>query len=104
MTDRLPEHATLKDHQACIRRIVEDKGWTTDPNELFVLLTEEVGELAKEVRKGWTYGKDKVREEAAEELADVFMYLVDIANHFDVDLDAAVRKKITRNEDREWNH
>lgn len=98
----LPDRATLADYQRRIREIVEEKGWTTDPNEIFVLFTEEVGELAKELRRRWKYGEEG-KDKAAAELADVFMYLMDLANHFGVDLDDAVRKKIAVNDGREWH-
>jgi NTP pyrophosphatase (non-canonical NTP hydrolase) len=98
----MPDRATLADWQERIRRVVAEKGWSTDANEIFVLFTEEVGELAKELRRTWKRGKTaEVREAAAAELADVFMYLVDLANQFDVDLDAAVRKKMAFNDTRE---
>ncbi|MEY4745011.1 MAG: hypothetical protein RL272_956 [Candidatus Parcubacteria bacterium] len=101
----LGEKPTLADHQAFIAALVAEKGWTADPDKIFVLLSEEVGELAKELRRSWKRGMDGVRPEAASELADVFMYLVDLANAFGVDLEQAVREKIAYNDARkEFGH
>lgn len=96
----LSEKPTLTELQEHIRAVVAQKGWSTDPNEIFVLFTEEVGELAKELRRAWKHGNGAVRENAAAELADVLMYLLDLANTFDVDLEQAMRKKLAYNETR----
>ncbi len=97
----LPERPTLAELQAFIRGLVEEKHWTKDPNEVFVRFAEEVGELAKELRKRWKIGP-AASVSAAGELADVLMYLCDLANHFDVDLEKAVRDKLKENEGRTW--
>lgn len=97
---RLSEKPTLAEFQTFIAELVEEKGWSKDPNEIFVLLNEEVGELAKELRRSWKKGMDGVRPQAAAELADVFMYLADLANAFGVDLEQAVRDKVAFNETR----
>lgn len=102
-TDSLPESPTLADFQRHIRETVEENHWTKDPNEIFVLFTEEVGELARELRKKWAYGKDGVSVSAGSEIADIFMYLVDLANHFDVDLESSVREKLEENKGRTWD-
>ena len=96
----LSEEPTLAEFQAFIAALVEEKGWTKDPNEIFVLLTEEVGEVAKEVRHSWKRGADEVRPAVAAELADVFMYLADLANAYGVDLEKAVREKVAFNDTR----
>lgn len=101
----LAEQPTLAEFQAFIAALVEEKGWTKDPDEIFVLLNEEVGEVAKELRHSWKKGMDGVRPAAASELADVFMYLIDLANAFGVDLEKAVRDKVAYNDTRkEFGH
>ncbi len=101
----LPPKPTLAEFQAFIRDLVAEKAWTTDPDEIFALFVEEVGEVAKELRRSWTRGRPAVAEAAGEELADTFMYLLDLANAFGVDLEASVRRKIEKNAARtEFGH
>ena len=48
----LPENPTLKDLQHYLAEVCQERGWTKDtPAEKFVLFIEEVGELAKAMRK-----------------------------------------------------
>ncbi len=101
---KIPKKATVADWQAYVKEMIAEKHWATDPNEIFVLFAEEVGELARELRKKWKYGQAGVAESAGGELADVFMYLMDLGNHFGVDIDAAVRRKIAQNEKRTWEY
>lgn len=100
MSRPLPDKPTLAEFQAFVAALVEEKGWTKDPDEIFVLLTEEVGEVAKEVRRSWKRGAEGVRPEIAAELADVLMYVADLANAYGVDLETAVRDKVAFNETR----
>ena len=82
----LPPRLTLGALQAHVARVVEARDFTRDMNEVFILLTEEVGELATEF-KHRRYYPEKFRVEAlALELADVLMYLLDLGNGFGVDL------------------
>jgi NTP pyrophosphatase (non-canonical NTP hydrolase) len=97
---KLPDGATLPELQAFIAALVAEKGWTTDANELFVLLNEEVGEVAKEIRRTWKNGVDANRDALASELADVLFYLADIANVHGIDLAKACRDKAAFNETR----
>jgi NTP pyrophosphatase (non-canonical NTP hydrolase) len=67
---------------------------------------EEVGELFKAIR-GYNqyYEKPKSKDpkgDVAEEIVDVFNYLLAIANRLDIDLEAAFRKKNARNIMRSW--
>lgn len=104
MPTPLPEKPTLADLQTHVREIVDEKHWTKDPNEVFILFTEEVGELARELRKKWNYGSADVDKDPGGELADVLMYLLDLANHFEIDLETAVRAKIEKNDGRIWDY
>lgn len=97
---------TLKDLQQHLDELCKEKGWDKNSvSEVFLLLTEEIGELAKEVRKqiglqGKTH--EKSHEELKHEFADVFNYLLELANRFDVDLTEAYFEKNKINEDRTW--
>jgi NTP pyrophosphatase (non-canonical NTP hydrolase) len=102
----LPEHPTLKELQYYLVEVCQERGWTKDtPAEKFVLFIEEVGELAKAMRKeaGLYEERAKQREMSLEEeFADVLSYLLDLANCFHVDLEKAFRAKEQLNQSRKW--
>jgi NTP pyrophosphatase (non-canonical NTP hydrolase) len=96
---------TLSDYQQYIREMIVERGFTdTTIPELFMYLSEETGELAKAVRQYTNMHCDDSSEkmEVAHELADVFGYVIDIANHLDVDLEKAFRDKEIINNRRVW--
>ena len=94
--------------QELVNRIVAkraERGFVTDPLKLHVLLTEEVGEIAAELKRLWSknYASfDKAK--LAEEIADVFCLLSALANEFDIDIERAVEEKFFQaDESRTWN-
>jgi NTP pyrophosphatase (non-canonical NTP hydrolase) len=102
----LPEHPTLIDLQKYMDEVCKERGWVKDTYaEKFLLFTEEVGELAKAMRKtvGLYYEKAKPKNiELEEEFADVLSYLLDLANYFQIDLERVFREKEQVNEGRRW--
>jgi len=105
MTD-LSAHPTLPELQQYMDEICKERGWTKDSHaEKFLLFTEEVGELAKAIRKTQGLYQEKARQkhlELEEEFADVLRYLLDLANYFQVDLETAFREKEQINATRTW--
>ena len=103
----LPERPTLSELQHYVAEVCEERGWTKDsPSEKFVLFIEEVGELAKAMRKaaGLYEEQAKPREMPLEEdFADVLSYLLDLANCFGIDLEQAFRAKELVNQSRTWD-
>lgn len=103
---KLHKSASLADYQSYIKIICEEKGWNKRSDiEKMLFLTEEVGELAKAVRKehgGFGYQTPETKEHLEEELVDVFNYVLDIANTHEVNLHEAFVKKWERNERRLW--
>ena len=97
---KLPAQPTLAELQTFIAALVARRGWTTDANEIFTLFTEEVGEVAKEIRRTWKDGVDPHRAALGAELADVLFYVADLANVHGIDLAAAVADKAAFNETR----
>ena len=102
----LPAAPTLAALQRYVADVCVERGWTKDsPAEKFTLFIEEIGELAKAIRK-----RSGLYAEAAkasdwsleEEFADVLSYLLDLANCYDVDLEAAFRAKEAINSMRTW--
>jgi len=102
----LPKHPTLPELQRYLDEVCKERGWTKDNYaEKFLLFTEEIGELAKAIRKTQGLYKEKARPnslELEEEFADVLSYLLDLANYFQVDLEKAFREKERVNSARAW--
>jgi NTP pyrophosphatase (non-canonical NTP hydrolase) len=102
----LPEHPTLKDLQRYMDEVCIERGWVKDTYaEKFLLFTEQVGELAKAMRKTAGLYDEKAKQkniELEEEFSDVLSYLLDLANCFQVDLEKAFREKERINEGRTW--
>lgn len=86
--------------QEYYRRIASVRGYEAEtPQDTMLLLTEEVGELARAVRKrvGLQRAGGFRDESAADELADVQLYVLHLANVLGVSLDEAVTQKERRN-------
>jgi NTP pyrophosphatase (non-canonical NTP hydrolase) len=101
----LPTSDSLKLMQDYVWQINKERGFnTTDPTKKLLMLTEEVGELAKAVRKnaGLTFTDTTRRTEAAEEIADVLIVLLSLATMLDVDAYEAFLAKETKNRERVW--
>lgn len=104
---QLPENPNLKDLQQYVAQVCQERGWTKDtPSEKFMLFVEEVGELAKAMRKSAGLYDEAARPRIIsleEEFADVLSYLLDLANCYRVDLEAAFRAKEQVNQSRQWH-
>ncbi len=104
--NKLEETASLPALQDYIRRMVAERGFEGEtPKELLILLTEELGELAREIRKisDMKYDVKKERSGNMEgELADIFIYLLSMCNVLGVDLFTAFKDKERINCSREW--
>ncbi len=109
----------LKDFQAWHRELDREKGFPQDPYENVLGLVDEVGELARVVRRIRSLEERYLadvgnREEARaravrevldalqEEMADVLAFLLKLANNFDVDLEEAYVEKMEHNWERIW--
>jgi NTP pyrophosphatase (non-canonical NTP hydrolase) len=102
----LKEYPTLSDLQQYLTAVCQERGWTRDtPAEKFLLFVEEVGELAKAMRKTAGLYEERAKQNKVpleEEFADVLSYLLDLANCFQVDLEQAFRTKEAINQSRTW--
>lgn len=107
----LPERPSMADFQRFIHEMEAFHGWLdVDLVHNVFLMIEEVGELAKGIRR---YEKifdeaakpdaAPARENVAEEIVDVLNYLLAIANRLDIDVEAAFRKKNQQNLERVWS-
>ena len=103
----IKDKPTLPDLQEYMKKVCEERGWNNNHLELFLLFSEEVGELAKAIRNyEGLYQEDAKKDkrfELEEEFADVLGYLMDLANYFGIDLEESFRKKEEINSKREWN-
>ncbi len=78
------------------------------PLENLARLTEEVGELARELNHSFGPKKKKSTEkdgEIADEMADVIFTIVCLANSLNIDLDKAFQKtmkKVSTRDEKRW--
>jgi NTP pyrophosphatase (non-canonical NTP hydrolase) len=94
----------LADLQAEIVAERAVRGFTTDPVRVLTLLVEEVGEVARELKKTWSPNYDGFSaDRLAPELADVIVLVCALAAEYDIDLESAVRRKFFDDDaNREW--
>ena len=101
----LKPNPTLRDLQSYVAKMTKERGFDEETvAEKFMLLLEECGEMAKAARKTQNIKSDKNSElfHLEHETADVFIYLLDICNHFGIDLEKAFRDKEKVNKKRIW--
>ena len=70
----------------------------------FIMLIEEVGELAKAIRKhsGGKFASDTTRKDIEHEVGDVLMLFVGTCNILGIDMEQALRTKEAINSLRTW--
>jgi NTP pyrophosphatase (non-canonical NTP hydrolase) len=89
-----------------LREFAARRAWEPyhTPKNLVMALSGEVGELTEHFQWLTPEESDAImagkRAEVEDELADVFIYLVRLADVLDVDLITAAHAKIDRNEER----
>lgn len=96
---------TLRELQEYIWKMNHERGFNTkDADKKLVLLMEEVGELAKAVRKtiGLKFTETTKTTDLEEEIADVMIVLLGLAGITGIDAMDAVIKKEIKNVDRTW--
>lgn len=96
----------LKELEARMHAFVASKGWYAEnspkPQTPRNVATSLVLEAA-EVLEHFQWREDvKDREALAGELADVALYLLQLASIVGIDLEAAVLDKLAANQEREW--
>jgi len=109
LLNTLTEDSSLAQIQEYIDKVVELRGFKGQPVlETMLLLLEEVGELAKAIRKACTkmsVDTDKMQNYGTveSEAADVFFVLTAICNQMDIDLLSALKEKEKKNCTRNWS-
>ncbi|MBQ3393587.1 MAG: hypothetical protein IJG64_00325 [Oscillospiraceae bacterium] len=99
--------ATLPMMQKYIDDMVHVRGFADEtPLEVMLLILEETGELAKEVRKSHSRIKNDTSKQSKtsleSEVGDVFSMLLALCRTVDVDLFTAFRNKELDNCGRHW--
>lgn len=101
----LKENPTLADLQRFVAEACVARGFADETNpERIMLLAEEVGELAKAVRKTTGVRVDPASSKYRVDLeaVDVLWYVLDICNAYGIDLEKAFREKEELNRQRVW--
>ena len=97
---------SIREMQEHTKILVETHGWEKDSiYKKFLLFSEEIGELAKEIRKSEKLYMEDSKDNSKDlegEFADVLNYLLDMANHMNVDLEKVYRDKNEINLKRKW--
>ena len=104
----MPEHKILNELQQEVDQYIgQFKEGYFSPMELMARLTEELGELSREVMHEYGPKKKKVSEEEgsiANEMGDILFVLICMANSMNIDLEKAhdrvMHKFNTRDKDR----
>lgn len=115
----LLQQGSLRSYQQFHSQLDRSKGFDPDLFFNYLLLTEEVGEVASALVKIWREEQrlarngraaDEARQEALtanrenlrEELADLLAYIIKLANYASIDLEQAYLEKMRHNVKREW--
>jgi NTP pyrophosphatase (non-canonical NTP hydrolase) len=94
---------SLKDLQLIIRQFVDERDWDQfhNPKDLAISLSLEAAEVMEHFQ--WKNADEmaehvkKMKTEVGEELADVFYWVLLLANKMDVDLVQTFEKKMEKN-------
>lgn len=105
--ESINERSSVAALQHYIHEMVVRRGFDKEtPRDVFLLLVEEVGELAKALRKYIGLKTDKDKQDRygklESEMGDVFIYLLDLANLLNIPLFRALHGKEKENEKRTW--
>ena len=110
----------LADFQRWHRAFDEERAFEQDLYFNFILLAEEMGELARELTRVWRTERQlrsggrsgeeslgaataQFRPQLQNELADCLAYLLKLANYVGIDLEEAYLSKMQENESRDWD-
>ncbi|XP_068667125.1 uncharacterized protein [Aristolochia californica] len=96
---------SLKDLSRKLEEFAEERDWEKhhSPRNLLLAMVGEVGELSEifqwrgEVAKGLPNWEESDKEHLGEELSDVLLYLIRLADICGIDLGDAALKKILKN-------
>lgn len=99
------KNKTISELQAYYEQKAEERGFGDETaQDTLLLMTEEIGELARAIRKQSGIKTDEKGKNYAieEELADIFIYLLHLSNILGISLEEAFWKKEEENNKRTW--
>lgn len=102
---RLGKDPTVRELQSYVARVKQARRFKDDKSKTFIRLVAEIGELGAALSRTWPHENTPSAQQQrliALEIADVLMFLVDLANQYSILLDAAVRDKDKINATRVW--
>ena len=103
---KIAKHMEIKELESRMHHFVDSKGWYAPdspkpqtPRNLAASLAIEAAEILEHFQ--W---RETVKDKAglASELADVALYLLQLASITDIDLEQAILDKLSINHEREW--
>ena len=106
---KLSDKSSINEIQSYIKKVMEVRGFNKEKSsDKILLLVEEVGELAKAIRKNERkLGIDKTKEynysSIESEIADVFIVLLSICDILNIDLLKVFLDKEEENIKRIWS-
>ncbi|WP_336160607.1 MazG nucleotide pyrophosphohydrolase domain-containing protein [Fusobacterium polymorphum] len=106
---KLSNESSINEIQSYIKEVMQIRGFNKEKSsDKILLLVEEVGELAKAIRKNESnLGIDKTKEynysSIESEIADVFIVLLSICDILKIDLFKAFLDKEEENIKRVWS-
>lgn len=110
LLDNLNKNMSLNEIQHYIKEVIDIRGFGNQlVEQQLLLLMEEVGELAKAIRKEATdmcIDRSKIvnYDTVESEIADVFIVLASICNNRNINLYDAIINKEKRNIKRVWEN
>lgn len=107
LSETINRYSTLDHLQEYIEKVIIKRGFDKESvKDIFLLMVEEIGELGKAIRKYTGLKIDPNSKEryydVEREIADIFIYLLDLSNNCKIDLFTAFINKEKENEKRVW--
>ena len=104
----MDDQTTIAELSQLVRQFVSEREWQSyqDPKNLSSSIAIEAAELVEIFQwltnaQSWDAGRSSdTRQHIREELADVVIYCLALANVLDIDLDQAVREKMVLNAEK----
>lgn len=103
--DDLYQVQSIDQLQSYVARVGRERGFDSESiQDTFMLLVEELGEVAKALRPlhNVKVAHDSVYGELEHELADVQLLLLSLSNKLDIRMHTAVLNKEKKNRERTW--
>ena len=101
----IKDHLTINQLTTLMHNFVRSKGWyeadskrPQTPRNLSISLALE----AAEILEHFQWNEEFVKDNLAEELADVALYLLQLASIAEIDLEQAILDKLEVNASRKW--